>query len=681
MKKSKIWAGRLTRTLTGVTALGLITASALSPVMAAQDVAITPNEVSQYGYYVDNYKNNSSSNMTPQTNPSIGVLSEMLNYFTPGTAWNNGTILNEKIHQMNLTKTSEINQNSTDAQKKQAYLDDRRDQNYSMISGLGVYADAFIKGTNAGTTIPDTVAADANTVKYDDKGNNNGTWADTNSQYGAIVNLVNTVRNGAASTSSAKKYYKYMRPFRWSELSENQPMISIIPSLQPCRSADPSNDGGFPSGHTNAAYLSGISMAYAVPQQYSQMLLRASELGNNRIVAGMHSCLDVIGGRIMATAIAAANLNDASNAAAKEAAVAAGSQLVSSVSDTSDYKTYQQDRALYLSRMTYGITSDQDTTKPMVVPKGAEALLESRFPYLNADQRRYVLYTTGISSGYSVLDDAEGWGRINLFDASNGYGAFATDVTVNMDASKGGFSAADNWKNDISGTGSLTKEGSGMLVLSGHNTYSGTTTVNAGTLRADSQSAFGKGNVVNNSTIVENTDTSFSVESNFTQEHDGVLELTISNADDFLKISGNATFGGTLILNFTNGFVPQDGFKAISCGQSSSQFDSVQVNGLEGTQKKVVYTANGLEVVTNGQQGDTDHGQNSGSAGTESGTASDTTGTDVSADDTGNQSETSGSLTNPKTADTSETAFFVIVLVLSASFVFVCKKKRVISEL
>mgnify|MGYP000706622571 CR=1 FL=1 len=40
-----------------------------------------------------------------------------------------------------------------------------------------------------------------------------------------------------------------------------------------------------------------LQMAYAVPQQYSQMMLRSSELGNSRIVAGMHSCLDVIGGR------------------------------------------------------------------------------------------------------------------------------------------------------------------------------------------------------------------------------------------------------------------------------------------------------------------------------------------------------------------------------------------------
>ena len=39
-------------------------------------------------------------------NPAIGVLSEMLDYFTPGTAWDNGTILNSAMHEMNLKETA-----------------------------------------------------------------------------------------------------------------------------------------------------------------------------------------------------------------------------------------------------------------------------------------------------------------------------------------------------------------------------------------------------------------------------------------------------------------------------------------------------------------------------------------------------------------------------------------------
>ena len=209
---------------------------------------------------------------------------------------------------------------------------------------------------------------------------------------------------------------------------------------------------------------------------------------------------------------------------------------------------------------------------------------------------RYVLYSTAISSGYSVLDDAEGWGRLNLFEASNGYGSFDTDVTVNMDASKGGFNAADNWKNDISGTGSLTKEGSGMLVLSGNNTYTGTTTVDDGSIRADYASAFGNGNVVNNSVIKENTDDTLKINGDYKQNKNGVLELTVSNENDFVDISGNAEFGGKLILNF-NDYIPSSDAEIIKCASVASQFDEIEVNAPEGFEGKIVYNNGGIDLV------------------------------------------------------------------------------------
>lgn len=53
-------------------------------------------------------------------------------------------------------------------------------------------------------------------------------------------------------------------------------------------------------------------------------------------------------------------------------------------------------------------------------------LLETRQPYLNAEQRRVVLKTTAIASGYPAMDDAEGFGRLNLFAAADGFGATAT---------------------------------------------------------------------------------------------------------------------------------------------------------------------------------------------------------------------------------------------------------------
>ena len=64
----------------------------------------------------------------------------------------------------------------------------------------------------------------------------------------------------------------------------------------------------------------------------------------------------------------------------------------------------------------------------MTVPKGAEVLLETRLPYLDAAQRREVLRTTALPAGYVLLDGFEQWGRLNLFAAADGYGAFDSDV-------------------------------------------------------------------------------------------------------------------------------------------------------------------------------------------------------------------------------------------------------------
>lgn len=660
-------------------AAGMMSMSFIMPAFA-QDEAITPKKA-DYGYYVEEYQKNGEDGVkNTLQNPAIGVLSEMLDYFTPGTAWDNGTILNSAMHEMNLKETAKINQNSTEAEKEQAFYDDLHDGNYSMISGLGIYADEFKKGTNAKTSIIE-IPADADTVKYSDAYKDNGEWADTDSTYGGIVELVTALRNGAASTSSAKKYYKYMRPFRWSRLNGEYPQTTIISSLKPQEKADSSNDGGYPSGHTNGANLAAIAMAYAVPQQYSQMMLRSSELGNSRIVAGMHSCLDVIGGRMMSTAIAAANLNADENAAVKAKAVADGQKLVETVGATSDYDSYQKDKETYLYRMTYNLKLDNaDTAKEMVVPKGAEVLLETRFPYLSADERRYVLYTTGISSGYSVLDDAEGWGRLNLFEASNGYGAFATDVTVDMDAEKGGFCAADNWRNDIDGSGSLTKKGSGMLVLSGDNSYTGGTTVEGGTIRADYDSAFGDGNVVNNSTITENTTGTLAVHGNFTQNQEGVLEVTVSNEQDYIAIDGTADLGGKLVVNFTDGYLPENGFDLLKSTSLTSQFDEIVVNAPQDFNGSIVYTGNGVEVSyqtaqDNSSQNGGQQGNSGDSADVQGQPSVDNAGTDgvnAAASDNGTNatastdSSKSGG-TTVKTADNTNIWTSLLLLVSSAA--------------
>lgn len=117
-----------------------------------------------------------------------------------------------------------------------------------------------------------------------------------------------------ASTEPAKRYFKYARPWRWST------DVAVLPTVEPAKSDTPAKDGGYPSGHTAEAWRDGLTMAYLVPERFQEMVTRAVELGDSRIIAGMHSPLDVMSGRMLGTAAVVYNLNRPENAELKQAA-------------------------------------------------------------------------------------------------------------------------------------------------------------------------------------------------------------------------------------------------------------------------------------------------------------------------------------------------------------------------
>ncbi|MED1170696.1 phosphatase PAP2 family protein [Bacillus inaquosorum] len=554
----------------------------------AKTVTLPPPPPS--GYFVDHYKNNSSANTTVNSNPTIGVLSEFNKLWTPGSTWDSDAKLNSSVLDANIQKVVDIAERRTISEENAAYFDDRRNQSYSVIDGLGPLTDVYRLNAGATTTI-NSIPADATIKKYIDEGTNSGS---TSSSLGSIVSLVNTLRDPYSSTNPAKGYFQYPRPFRWESNS------ILVPSLVPAINPDPSKDGGFPSGHTNAAYLSAFAMAYAVPERYQELLTRASELGNNRIVAGMHSPLDVMGGRVMATGLAAAILSDPANKSLKKAAYdEAHSKLLTQTGTAEDrFSDYDMNKKLYIQRLTYGFGQIKSPAKSMVVPKGAEVLLETRFPYLDKTQRRWILATTSLPSGYPVLDDPEGWGRINLFSAADGYGAFAKDVTVSMDSSKGGFHALDRWRNDISGTGKLTKKGTGTLKLEGNNTYSGGIRIDQGTLEGDSKTAFGRGDVSNNGgTLKEEVSGKLVIGGDYKQSAKGILELNLSGKNDLLHIKGKAKMKGTLRLNFSDDYVPADGSTIITYDKRHGSFSSIETVGLPSKYKvKIIYKSNSIQL-------------------------------------------------------------------------------------
>ncbi|ALF89431.1 MULTISPECIES: acid phosphatase [Ralstonia solanacearum species complex] len=522
-----------------------------------------------------------------------------------GTA--GGTQLNLPVLNANVQYVVSATTGRTQAQADAAYFDDRRGKGYSVTDGMGPLTTAWRTLTQQTTSIT-TVPADATTVLYSDSGNNTGvSTASGNTTFGKVVDLINTMGNNA-STEPAKRFYKYARPYRWSS------SVVVVPTLVPAESSTPSTDGGFISGHSAEAVRDAMAMAYLVPERFQQMLARGLELGENRIFAGMHSPLDVISGRMLGLAAVAANLYDPANATLKATAYTQAHTALmaqtgtdatsfaafaqSGTTATDRFADYATNQANFTRRMTFGFSQINSTALAPVVPKGAEVLLETRFPYLSADQRRVVLKTTEQASGYPVMDDAEGWGRLNLFAAADGYGVFNGNVVVSMDATQGGFNAADTWRNAISGAGKLTLQGTGTLRLAGSNTYTGGTQVAGGVLEADAATAFGTGDVyLGGGTLVANASSAVGIAGKFTQLQGTTLELDIgTNGQGKLSVAGLTTIaGGTLHVKFVNGYTPKVGdiISVIDGAGSNRQFTSVVVDGFKAT---ALYTPTGIQI-------------------------------------------------------------------------------------
>jgi autotransporter-associated beta strand protein len=265
--------------------------------------------------------------------------------------------------------------------------------------------------------------------------------------------------------------------------------------------------GNFPSAHTMASTIDALTYAILAPGYYQQLVLGASDFAYALNVNGVHYPLDVIAGRILGTYLVAetlageplypsttfaqANLPALSQAmqgyfggggsspfAAQCAAGVAACIANGAIPTAAQYSQTAQN---YIKFLTYDMPAVGATGLTPVVPTDAHVLIATRFPYLNEAQLNDILASTELPSG-GPIDNGSGWARLNLYAASGGYGAFLTDVTVNMNAALGGLNAFDVWSNNISGDGGLTLQGSGTLILAGDDTYKGDTVVQGGTL-------------------------------------------------------------------------------------------------------------------------------------------------------------------------------------------------------
>ncbi|MEO6227036.1 MAG: S8 family serine peptidase, partial [Thermomonas sp.] len=213
------------------------------------------------------------------------------------------------------------------------------------------------------------------------------------------------------------------------------------------------------------------------------------------------------------------------------------------------------------SQATSGLYQGGGTSYAAPLVSGAAAVVWSAFPYFNNDLVRQTLLGAAKDLGAAGVDPVFGWGLLDVSKAANGPSNFAWgDVSVS-------FSGNSVWRNQIIGSGGLTKAGTGILTLAEAAHFTGATQLQGGGLDirkglrsnlsiASGATAWGSGsfggNVSNNGRFFSGASTPASIAGNFIQSSTGNLGIWLGS---MLKVTGTAMIGGQMsILGVKGGY-------------------------------------------------------------------------------------------------------------------------------
>jgi autotransporter-associated beta strand protein len=164
---------------------------------------------------------------------------------------------------------------------------------------------------------------------------------------------------------------------------------------------------------------------------------------------------------------------------------------------------------------------------------------------------------TGNNKQSGVTTIANGTLQIGVGGASGAIGSGAVVDNGNLD-----FNVSSSVTvGAVSGLGSVTTDGSGTVILPGNNSYSGGTTINAGTLQIGNGGATGSlyisSPVVDNGTFAFNSTGSLSLTGNGLIS--GTGQVVVSGKGGLLKAIGNNTYTANTTINAGATFQPCEG--------------------------------------------------------------------------------------------------------------------------
>lgn len=233
------------------------------------------------------------------------------------------------------------------------------------------------------------------------------------------------IKASEVSTSAAKKYFHYPRPF---QVPGNT--IHLTPDDVVVKDGHPYTAGGgsFPSGHTNVGYTDALLMAEMIPERFDALVIRGARYGYSRLVLGVHYPLDVMGARMVAQRNVAHYLNDPhyrtlfneARAQLREALVKeCGTTIVECAASAGKDDPYRDPamHTFYRFTMTYNLPQQKGEHQPLKIPKGADVLLQAALPNFSTAQRQALMEETALPAGYPLsgeTDDQQFWQRLDL---------------------------------------------------------------------------------------------------------------------------------------------------------------------------------------------------------------------------------------------------------------------------